>query len=349
MTKREIILIVAIVIVVIGGVALVLWKLPSSPSVAEAAKSAVPPPHVPVPTQATAPEPDFTPSDEYPQLSLKTMSKDEALKIYLDRSRKDEKYDWKVALNFYGKVVDENNQPVVGANVHYSWNTAWVPGGSLFADTSSDGTGLFSLTGKRGKILEVTVSKEGYYPVEHGNGRLIFEYADPSSPEWYEPDPNSPVIFHLRRKGEGAKLFSKSFDVPLNQNHPQDRINLMQGFIKPDGVLTITSDTSKHVNGAEAFPWTVTLSMGEGGLVETDDQFPFMAPTSGYTSTVTMDMTNLDRSVWRGQMTKTYYFYLPSTNTYGRMTVNASSSLPLGFSYAYNLAPGNRTLEPASK
>lgn len=279
------------------------------------------------------------------------MSREEATKLYVQRFNADHQYDWKVPLNFYGKVVDENNYPVAGAAVHMQWNTTWVPmsGGTASTDTSSDGGGLFSLTGQHGKILDVTVSKEGYYPVDNGNGRLFFEYANPSEPTYYEPDATNPVVFHLRRKGEGAKLFSKSFDVPLNQNHPQDRINLMQGFIKPDGVLTITSDTSKHVNGAEAFPWTVTLSMGEGGLVETNDQFPFMAPTSGYTSTVTMDMTNTDRDVWRGQMTKTYYFYLPSTNTYGRMTVNASSSLPLGFSYAYNLVPGNRTLEPASK
>ncbi len=110
----------------------------------------------------------------------------------------------------------------------------------------------------------------------------------------------------------------------------------------------MTLDNSKYVNGAEAFPWTVTLTMSEGGLIETNDQFPFFAPASGYSGTVTMDMTNLDRSVWRGDMTKTYYFYLPSSNTYGRMTVNASSSLPLELSYFYNPTPGSRVLEPAS-
>jgi len=40
----------------------------------------------------------------------------------------------------------------------------------------------------------------------------------------------------------------------------------MEGFINPGGVLTITSDTSKYVNGAVAFPWTVTLSMAEGWI-----------------------------------------------------------------------------------
>lgn len=193
------------------------------------------------------------------------------------------------------------------------------------------------------------MEKEGYYTVDGGMGGVSFEYANPSSPEWYEPDTNSPVIFHLHRKGEGAKLFSKSFDVPLHNDPAQDRVNLMQGFIKPDGVLTIAADYSKFLPGNQPFPWTASLSMTEGGLVETNDQFPFQAPTGGYTSTINLDMTNTDRSVWQDGVKKTYYFYLPSTNTYGRMTVTISSGLPVGLSYVYNLAPGNRTLEPASK
>jgi len=61
-----------------------------------------------------------------------------------------------------------------------------IAGGTAYVATSSDRVGLFSLMGQHGKILEVMVEKVGYYPVEHGNGRLAFEYADASSPEWYE-------------------------------------------------------------------------------------------------------------------------------------------------------------------
>ena len=346
MTKRETI-IVAVVVVLIAIVALAFLRPSSPPPLAETAKPSASP--APAPSPIPPPQPSFVLAMEYPQLSLKTMAKDEALRIYLDRSRKDEKYDWKVSLNFYGKVVDENNQPVAGASVHYGWNTIGVPGGTAYAETASDSTGLFSLTKQHGKILEVTVGKEGYYPVEHGNGTVYFEYADPSSPEWYEPDPNNPVIFHLRRKGEGAKLFSKTLNVPLTTNHPQDRVNLMQGFIKPNGPLTIASDKSKFLPGAQPFPWTVTLTMSEGGLIESKDQFPFQAPDGGYAPTATIDMTNTDPDVWRGSATKTYYFYLPSTNTYGRITVDTAATLPaVTLSYAYNLTPGNRTLEPAS-
>jgi hypothetical protein len=176
---------------------------------------------------------------------------------------------------------------------------------------------------------------------------MYFEYADPSSPEWYEPDSRNPVIFHLRKKGAGAHLFHESLTIPLNRRHPEERFNLMQGFIKPEGILTITSDTSKRLPGAQAFPWTYTLAMSEGGLVETNEQFPFTAPEKGYAPSVKIEMTDLDRSVWRGGVTKTYYFYIPSSNTYGRMTIEASTSLPPRLSYYYNPSPGSRILEPA--
>ena len=123
----------------------------------------------------------------------------------------------------------------------------------------------------------------------------------------------------------------------------------MRGMIQTDGVLTVQEDKTKWLPGAQPFPWTVTLSMNEGGLIETTNQFPFLAPESGYIATITMNMTNLDQNVWRGSMTKTYYFYLPSSNTYGRMTVEGSASLPVELNYSYNPTPGSRMLESLSK
>lgn len=355
MTKREIILSGIIVLVVIVLTITWLWR-PAPKPVAQEQPTSPTPARAPAGTSGPAVTPPPAPVSPVPvpdsggQLSIKTMSREEATKIYVQRFNADHQYDWKVPLNFYGKVVDETNQPVGGATARLEWNTIGVPGGTASEQTFSDGGGLFSLTGQHGKLLEVRVEKEGYYTVDGGAGAIAFEYANPSSPNYIEADSDNPVIFHLRRKAVGAKLFSKTLDVPLPKDHAQDRVNLLLGFIKPDGTLTIASDKSKFLPGAQPFPWTVTLSMSEGGLVETNDQFPFQAPTSGYASTVTIDMTNTDPDVWRGSIAKTYYFYLPSNNTYGRMTVSTSSTLPtVTLNYAYNPAAGSRVLEPASK
>ncbi len=36
----------------------------------------------------------------------------------------DKQWEWRMPINFYGKVVDEGDQPVSGANIKFSW-TDW--------------------------------------------------------------------------------------------------------------------------------------------------------------------------------------------------------------------------------
>src|SRR6267154_4684465 len=104
--------------------------------------------------------------------------------------------NWKAQLSapisFYGKVLDENYQPVAAAIVDFTWNdlppeseTARYTGQSFtpFAymhssesQTTSDAQGLFSLVDKNGKGLSVTVSKAGYYPT--ASARQSFEFGD---------------------------------------------------------------------------------------------------------------------------------------------------------------------------
>lgn len=299
------------------------------------------------------PKPSASPSPAvaaYQQISLKGMTVDEATKLYLKMLMQDQYYDWKVLLNFYGRVVDyQTHQPIAGVKVSYEWNTVDAPSGTADANAVSDENGLFSLIGKRGRFLGVRVEKEGYYTVEGGNGDINFEYADPSSPYYYEPDKSNPIVFHLRKKGAGANIHIKTLNLGLHQHQLDAHVNLGQGFINPNGMFGIKVDASKFLPGAQPFPWTASLTMSEGGLVETDEQFPFNAPATGYKAAIPMvDMQKLERGVWSGYIVKTYYFYLSSTNTYGRVTVTAAVALPVTLDIFYNPTPGDRYLEPAS-
>ena len=291
--------------------------------------------------------PVIPPSAMYTQMSIKSMSTDDAVRIYLAAIKSDPSYEGKVALSFYGKVVDENGKPVEGASARMVWNTVAVPGGTAFQRVQTDTAGHFSLVGRCGKCLGVRVEKQGYYTDEGGRLELNFEYADPSSPNWYEPDAGHPVIFHLRKKGVGAILFHKILSFSLSNTHQSERLNLMQGHLRPDGVLTITLDKSKFLPGNQPFPWAASLSMTQGGLLETNEQYPFLAPATGYKPSDKIEMTNLDRSAWRDAVRKTFYFYLPSTNVYGRISVGLSVSLPVLVDFSYNPTPGGRELETA--
>jgi hypothetical protein len=287
----------------------------------------------------------WIPFHENAQISLKNHSIADATKLYVERTSRDPSYDGRVALSFYGKVVDEQSKPISGAKAILGWNTFGVAGGSRATFLSSDQNGLFSLIGQHGKILQVRVQKDGYYADNRGSWRT-FEYANPSSPYWYEPDSEHPVVFQLRKKGPGVDLFSKHLTVPVFQEkYTKNQIDLRSGFIRP-GILTIETDTSKFLPGAQPFPWSVKITMSEGGLIETDERFPFEAPSTGYVPSIDLNFSDLEQGHWQGGFTKTFYFYLPSTNTYGRMKIEASDSLPIEFDEVYNLHPGERNLEP---
>jgi len=74
------------------------------------------------------------------------------LREYLRQKRADIDWDWKQPINFWGKVIDQSNAPVAGANVRLSWNDLSANGTSEFS-MSTDGNGLFSLEGRHGKVL----------------------------------------------------------------------------------------------------------------------------------------------------------------------------------------------------
>ena len=81
---------------------------------------------------------------------------------YMERVNADHDFDWKQPINFFGKVVDENGQPVADAVVKFIWNDISTNGSSE-SQTVSESSGLFSLRDKRGKCLDVYVSKDEYY------------------------------------------------------------------------------------------------------------------------------------------------------------------------------------------
>jgi len=81
-------------------------------------------------------------------------------KFYLEHRAIDRLFDWQRPINFFGKVLDEQAQPIEGAQVHFVWNDISEKGSSE-VNTMSDAQGMFSLTGIKGKGLSVSITKKG--------------------------------------------------------------------------------------------------------------------------------------------------------------------------------------------
>ena len=159
-------------LVLAAGIALwlVLRREPATPSGAgqpAMETNASPPPTV----QSSAKHPQATHDELEARLEAHyARTPDPAYtRRFSEMEKVDPNFEWKQPIDFYGKVLDEHEQPVANARVRFVWNDL-SPTGTSEAETATDSSGLFSLRDKRGKGLSVYVSKEDYYSA--GNARI---------------------------------------------------------------------------------------------------------------------------------------------------------------------------------
>lgn len=103
-------------------------------------------------------------------------------------------------IEFYGKVVDENEQPVSGATVVLGWTHFIMPATSDSTNVTSGADGTFQFRGVEGATLRVNVSKDGYYPMSSANARN-FSYSENFGATPFRPDPSNPVFSIFERRG----------------------------------------------------------------------------------------------------------------------------------------------------
>ena len=252
--------------------------------------------------------------------------------------------EWQLPIDFYGRAVDENSNAVAGATVQFHWPELPTSDGSRTATTQTDSEGLFSLHGKLGPSLTVWVSKQGYY-ASHG-GQQGFSYI--LGPEQYLADPRSPVIFELRKKGQGAELITSQNGVQSDltlrpsKNGTPIRVDFLQKKAGTTGQLEITQFKPPW---KEATEWSLSISISDGGLIETTDEFQFEAPETKYQTSVQLHFTKEEPS-WRTHIKKSYYIVFGKPPRYGRILIETDLGQESIFlTYAINPS-GSRNLEP---
>jgi hypothetical protein len=268
-----------------------------------------------------------------------------------ERRRKraeDPKYEWKTPIEFYGKVLDQDGKPVVGAIADVIW-TDMSANGSSTLQITSDLSGLFSITGIRGKHMTVQVNKEGYHRQLSGT-TSAFEYAGFWEPSYHVPDKKNPVIFRLRKKGEPAALLR--FGPTLFGAKPDGTpvvFDLATGR-KSSGNGQVSVSVKKATRNAERqFDWEVTLeAVGSGaGLLESKDEFMVEAPENGYQQTWKFAQ-KAGAEGFQSEM-QAKFFVKTAGGQFARIEVrvlpeyNEMAAVDLA-SY-FNPEPGNRNLE----
>jgi len=218
-------------------------------------------------------------------------------KEYEERRKLDPASEWRTPIEFFGKVVDEENRPVAGAEIKISWNgTAEKYGGDGVGRKimSSDANGFFHIHGIEGKRMTVHVSKSGYYKRRSWNDGS-FEYAGFWEPNFIEPDRSKPVIFHLVKRPVAEPTYRIGSRIFLEPPALETYLDLLsptaQSAASADLHVRITRPPGASYE--KPFDWSVTIEGRNGAvIVETTDEFMLQAPLDGYQPKLVRDYKN---------------------------------------------------------
>jgi hypothetical protein len=250
---------------------------------------------------------------------------------YLEQARKMAARDQHPII-FYGKTVDESNQPLADANVHFSLN-----GGLAEKDLHSDADGNFYISDLVGKLLIIDIYKNGYYSSK--NCHAAFDYAR------YLPNPLQPEIFQLRKKGAGVDLISAVLNAKMPRDGTPVNIDLIKGKAEVSGQLQMSQIKPPYESWKKATAWSFRMEIPDGGLVEENEEFPFEAPEDGYQSAIDFNF-KASQPDWKTRLTESYYFVFGNPRRYGQMTVQTDIMWG-GARITYAINPdGSRYLEP---
>lgn len=228
-------------------------------------------------------------------------------------------------VEFYGKVVDQNNKPIEGAKIKTtstSFNesiTDRFSNGSvneitLEKEAVSNDRGLFSFSGYRAENLNIlSIEKEGY---STPNSLLKGFLYSPQYATQHDADSADPVIYSLWKKGDPEPLFKDKWraKLPVNDSfYSFDLINHKKIEEANNSMfrIRVTADY-EAVEGTIQYPWAITLKAPkDGGIIVTNHPQPYGAPEGGYQSELTWD-SDLPNGNWERDVEKTIYIKGPN-------------------------------------
>jgi len=252
-------------------------------------------------------------------------------------------------IKFYGRALDQNGDPVAGANVEIQVNDRpWESASPHYA--TSDANGVFSIARLSGLSLYVKVSKPGYYRVLKRGGKPGsdggFAYGTNLGDGIHRPDPKKPAIFILHKPGVIEPLVRQNeIDRRVEKNGSPKQLGFGDG--NPSHAITFqcwTDDANKSVD--RLYDWRFKVSVPNGGLVVREGIFAFEAPLEGYQQ---LDEHFVSKALpddkWKDSVEKSYFVRF-NDNVYARIDVRmiAHGSHFVVFSGYLNPKAGSRNL-----
>lgn len=247
----------------------------------------------------------------------------------------------KQPLDFYGKVIDQYGQPVVGAKIKGTvfLNVNFVRSSDEIHYTETDADGNFSFTGLHGVQIGAWPTKEGYKMGGRGEGY--------QAPVGGKSTPDNRVVLTMwkLRGAEPMRHISTEARIPFDGTSAV--FDTVTGKENPDGDLKITLLRSplEVRRSGQKFDWSVKIEIPHGGIMAENDPYPYWAPESGYQPFFQFGMAS-NNIPWDSTITQNFYIK-NSQGQFGRMQLKPyASATPAGIKFDLWLNPsGSQNLE----
>lgn len=230
-----------------------------------------------------------------------------------DMKKVDRNYDFKVPIEFYGKVLDQHDNPVPKAEIQLSINTI---NGITNQSIYSHEDGSFSLSGVKGKFLTVNVfGREGYAGV-HSTGYGDYNYAIPGEFNFHVPNSNNPVIFKIWKYGTPEPIERKTIYTNVKPDGTIGWIDMQSGS---SGIRGMGISVVDHLPGNKKKSYvTYKVISGDGcGIIETSDDPMFMPPDKGFTKEIIHEAHWMEGQSSQIESGKFRFYIKYADNSYG--------------------------------
>lgn len=253
---------------------------------------------------------------------------------------------WQAPIQYFGKVVDENSQPITGVQVSYNASAMDTVRKEIQYTglVSTDERGMFKIDGVNGVNLMLELSHPSYYA--YPDNSTGFDKRSLPKKGFFSDCEERAESFRMHSKGHPVLLSHRrgGVDVPVNGGSAMVEF-LGQQDKDVVGTLQIEASGNTPKNWSpKPYDWSVRLTVPNGGLVESTNQFDFNAPDSGYQRSIEIDMGQ-DQQGWSDTVDKSYF--LKFQNVFARMKIHMRAKTPLYVSLEYFVnTDGTTNLEP---
>lgn len=208
--------------------------------------------------------------------------------------------DYNTPIDFWGKVIDENGNPLADVKAEITVDEHAAKKKYV---TSSDDKGMFELLGKKGARARIKVFLDGYAPTSDEkigskvSARTIY-YSSKAMPAYAPPTKDNPQIFVLRKKNPVANLahdFKKR--VSVGENGETQKIELKTER-KAIGLEVRCWSSCPVPFTYDRYDWRAEIEIAGGKIQAITELEPVSAPTEGYQQVFQVEMPKDTQENW---------------------------------------------------